>query len=465
MTGQTFSFSSSYFSPCPVLSSSTNCGHLVASALALVRQARPPAPPRGAAIGGGRRDPPRMRGGLASAPRAPPWRPTTTLITVVLISANGCFAAWDIMSREIFALQKHPFPPLAFMVLRTMLSCVVAWAYARLTSGKTYRLEALPRGPVDRQCSRHLLLFVEAMLYTTVGQCLYLYGVKLAGATHAAIMQPLVPVFTMLIGVTLGIESLGTASQICGKVASVVLSVGGAVVIIVGSEGGKLPNGMSREAIGHGMIMVFVQIIAWSFFYTMQARLLRFYKPSWLTFLLFLLACPQLLLVLTGVVVVEDHGHYPMPEFNAIVVFGGLYSVFSSVVFAVATTWAAKYVPASTVTLFMCAHPLCTALFSFLAFGRVLQRSDVIGGVTLLLGFYVNNRWSGSMSGGHGPPPPPQAGSSQPPTTISGQAGTGGTKDARVLSLGNTTAEQRRYPVTWQQQEEDESLRLITAAP
>ena len=207
---------------------------------------------------------------VAPTEPAKEWRPPKLLISLVLFTANALFAAWDIMSRELFVYVKHPPPPLGFMVIRTLLSCVAAWAYARCTVGATVHLEPLPKGKKDSKCFRWSLLALLAALYTTIGQSCYLYGVKLAGATHAAIMQPLVPVFAMAFGVTLGYETMGTRPQLIGKLTSILLSVAGAAVIIIGSEEGLTGGGASaltaaaakleEEHLIHGMSLVFVQV-------------------------------------------------------------------------------------------------------------------------------------------------------------------------------------------------------------
>ena len=89
-----------------------------------------------------------------------------------------------------------------------------------------------------------------------------------------------------------------------------------------------------------------------------------------------------------------DSGQSESLELTPFTVGAFAYAIFSSVVFAASTTWAVKYTAPSTVTLFMCAHPLCTAFFSFIAFGRVLMWTDIGGGLALMGGFAINNYYS-----------------------------------------------------------------------
>ena len=83
-----------------------------------------------------------------------------------------------------------------------------------------------------------------------------------------------------------------------------------------------------------------------------------------------------------------------MPDANFLVIAGGIYAVFCSTFYAVTTTWACKYIAPSSVTLFMCSHPLFTAIFTYVIFGRILLFTDVLGGLGLIAGFWINHRYA-----------------------------------------------------------------------
>ena len=80
------------------------------------------------------------------------------------------------------------------------------------------------------------------------------------------------------------------------------------------------------------------------------------------------------------------------PETEIIILLSILYCVLASVFYMSSQTWAGCYVDTSTVALFVCVHPLATALFSTLILHRPWTYFDMLGGCIIGLAFWFEKK-------------------------------------------------------------------------
>ena len=76
---------------------------------------------------------------------------------------------------------------------------------------------------------------------------------------------------------------------------------------------------------------------------------------------------------------------------STVIILSIIYCISASVFYSTSQTWASCYVDTSTVALFVCLHPLATALFSTFLLNRELTPYDVVGGFIVLGTFNTFN--------------------------------------------------------------------------
>ena len=73
---------------------------------------------------------------------------------------------------------------------------------------------------------------------------------------------------------------------------------------------------------------------------------------------------------------------------STVIILSIIYCISASVFYSTSQTWAGCYVDTSTVALFVCLHPLATALFSTFLLNRELTPYDLVGGFIVLGTFW-----------------------------------------------------------------------------
>jgi drug/metabolite transporter (DMT)-like permease len=168
-------------------------------------------------------------------------KPNPCLIFFLLILSQVAFALWDIISREVFDRNVHPFlPPLPFIALRTFLAASINVIFALLVEGTSPRKRINIKEIKEKMCNNEntgdspsktierkrlitrkssspffkppsqLKLFIAlnllAFLGLTLSRILYQTGIQLTTSTHAAAMQPLIAPATTVLVLVIGLE-------------------------------------------------------------------------------------------------------------------------------------------------------------------------------------------------------------------------------------------------------------------
>ena len=348
----------------------------------------------------------------------------------VLIASQSTFAMWDILAREIFAITEHPFNPLAFMAARHLLAGCANTGVALYVHGRSMRNTEPRSGHLHPH--RLCLCLLASFLGTVCGQTLYLYGVKMTSATHAAVLQPLCPVVTTFFGVMGGFETLGQGPQRRAKILGILLAVGGAILIVIGSEHHSHhrhhPDALlnataamraANPAAAHhaaavakarvmqypvlGTVLLMGGVVAYAFYMLMQPFIVRVYRPFWASTIFLCAAFPMDCLIFATFIELEGFPKNVQP--TQAVVLGMAFCVAVTVFYAVALAWCSQYFQASTVALFMCVHPLATAILDSIVLHNAITLFDLMGASLIMVGFSYNARAMGKAeAGGQGPP-------------------------------------------------------------
>ncbi len=152
------------------------------------------------------------------------------------------------------------FPPLVLALVRFVLASCVLWPAARLLRPRA-RLARADRG-------RILLL---GLLAIPLNQGLFLYGMRWASATHAALLYALTPTFIILIAAACGTRP--TLRQILG----VVLAFAGVFLLL-------LQRGLHFDPHSlRGDLLILAAVVAWAFYLYLGRGPTRRYGPLLVT--------------------------------------------------------------------------------------------------------------------------------------------------------------------------------------
>ena len=167
---------------------------------------------------------------------------TTFLAHLGLICAYTLFALYDIIVREVMDRKKHPIPLPLFLLIREVGFSLLLLPLALSTEGAGelkrvfYPRVTLPSGKsggFSFRTAGHL--FLSGMLGILLSQLMYGSSIVLAGATPAAVIESLVPMFVIVGGLMTGLEKADSWWHGCRKLLGVAAAVGGAIFIIAGS--------------------------------------------------------------------------------------------------------------------------------------------------------------------------------------------------------------------------------------
>lgn len=169
----------------------------------------------------------------------------------VLISA-GTFLVAKSTLRE--------FPPLVLALVRFVLASCALWPVARLLR---------PGQRIAREDRGRVLLL--GLLAIPLNQAMFLYGMRWASATHAALLYALTPAFIVLIGAARG--SRPTLRQAGG----IVLAFAGVFTLL-------LQRGLHFDANSlSGDLLILGAVSAWAFYLFLGRDLTRRYGPVLVT--------------------------------------------------------------------------------------------------------------------------------------------------------------------------------------
>jgi drug/metabolite transporter (DMT)-like permease len=239
----------------------------------------------------------------------------------------------------------------------------------------------------------------------TGGQVLYLIGVAWCGPATTAIYQPLVPVFTALLAVLTGYESVRPCNILTtAKLAGIALGSGGAIVMVVGSRrssstagsgtaGGKQVMG-NLIIIGGCLSMAIYVLLQKKYVYAAPEDDER--RRRWLQKPISLTAWSYCAGALSMLAISVPHACASPEILRGIppdILIPLAYAVFVTSALGYALiTYANSVLPASVTTAFWPLQVLvATSLASYL-YGEVVSMADAAGGGCVIISMLVVNR-------------------------------------------------------------------------
>ncbi|MBF0500685.1 MAG: DMT family transporter [Candidatus Riflebacteria bacterium] len=219
--------------------------------------------------------------------------------------------------------------------------------------------------------------FLAALLGVPLNQGLFLYGIKDAPAAHGALLYATTPMVVMFLSFVFLSESITLL-----KCVGIALGFSGVLVIL-------LEKGVSLSALtlrGDGFIGL--AVIAWGFYTIINKRLLKKYRPLYVTALS--LSIGSVLFLPLGIphLLVEDYSHVSMAG------VGSLFyqSFLTSIVAYLVWTWALGYLETGKVAVISNLQPVVATAMGWLVLGEIVPISFFVGAALVISGVFLTQK-------------------------------------------------------------------------
>ena len=278
-----------------------------------------------------------------------------TALTLIQIFFGVHYLAGKIVLREI--------SPRAWVVIRIVGAAAVLLVAVRLLGRR------LPRDPRDLA-----LLAVFSIFGVAVNQICFVEGLARTTVTHSAIMNTLIPAWTLLFAVLLGRERMTTL-----KALSLVLAVGG-VLLVIHPERASFSS-----ATFVGDLLTMTNSLSYSFFLVISKRTMHRVDAIGATALMFVFGAVPITLYGAGALATTPFGAISWATWG----WAAFIVLFPTAGAYVLISWTLARAEASLVALFVYLQPLIAAFLGIVFQGEVLTLRTAAGAALIFAGVYL----------------------------------------------------------------------------
>lgn len=283
-------------------------------------------------------------------------------LTVIQIFFGVHYLAGKVVLREI--------PPRAWAVLRVAAAALLLLGLARALGRR------FPRAPRDLA-----LLALFSLFGVAINQVCFVEGLSRTTAIHSAIINTLIPAWTLVFAVALGRESMTPR-----KAASLVLAVAGVLLVI------RPERASFSSATFVGDILTMVNSMSYSFFLVVSKRTMHRVDALAATALMFAFGTIPIALFGGSALAGFDFGTVSATAwfwaaFIVVLPTAGAYVLIS---------WTLARAEASLVALFVYMQPVIATILGITFEHETLTARTVAGALLIFAGVYLAIRGSGT---------------------------------------------------------------------
>ena len=252
-------------------------------------------------------------------------------------------------------------PPLAWDSLRVAITAILLLGIALGAGKKCQPLKFEYLGPLS----------LYALLGIVINLGAFLTGLQYTTASNSAILNTLVPIFTLIIVTLKGQEPLSK-----NRVLGFLFAFLGVLVIR------RVENFSLSDQTLLGDSLTLVNCISLSLFLVLSKNFVQKYDSIWTTTWLFILGSVGL-----GLLSIPSWTHFHFPPFNFTLIACMAYSIIGSTLVAYfLNLWALARVKSSIVALCIYLQPVVASLLAWAWFGEIITSRTLIASALIFTG-------------------------------------------------------------------------------
>lgn len=296
---------------------------------------------------------------MAPAPRqSPNQSPAPLAIYSALILIQVLFGINYVVSQVIL----HSFSPLVWAGLRIIIAACTMFVVAML-----WKPESRPK--LNLEILKPLLIFT--LLGTVINQTAFLKGLQYTTSTNSAILNTLIPVFTLLFVTFRGLEPL-TIKRTIGFV----FAFGGVLVMR------KIEDFSPSDKTLHGDLLTILNCVSYGLFLSYSREFLKKYDRVWITAYMFLLGSIGI-----NLMALPEWMNFQWPVITASLFWAMGFSIIGGTLITYfLNNWTLTYSTSSSVAIFIYLQPIVAATLAWFWFDQIVTLRTIFASLIILLG-------------------------------------------------------------------------------
>lgn len=256
------------------------------------------------------------------------------------------------------------FPPLVWASLRAVISALAMILFALLT-----------KRPHPKGKSEYFLPLIGLALFgTVINQASFLVGLKYTTSTNAAILNTLIPVFTLLIVTTVGQEPLTLKRGI-----GFLLALVGVLILR------KVENFTLSDETAIGDLLMIMNCLSYGIFLTISKKYFERYDRLWTTAWIFVYGSVGLTLL-----ALPQWAQFEAPVMTGDLWAASVFAIFGGTLMTYfLNNWALAYTRTTNVAFFIYIQPIIAGFLSWWVYGDAITPRELLAGAFIFFAVFL----------------------------------------------------------------------------